>query len=1326
MYRPRLSLYVLVFLSLIAFATAIPTTAQNLGSLAGTVTDPSGASVAGATVTLTDLATNTSRTTKTTPTGTYNFAQVSPGNYRLEVVQTGFKKFAQEPVAILVATPSTVDARLEVGAVTQEVMVESAALPAINTQDATVGNPFDEHQVKSLPFLARNVVNLLTLQPGVIFTGESDTDLLSMGTMTSLDMREGSVDGVRGNQTNVTVDGVDSNDWQNQSPFTSALPVTLDSVEEFRVTTTNANATEGTVGGPEVALVTKSGTDNFHGNLRWYYRTSGTAANQFFDNESGLSRPKLQRQIPGASLGGPIKKDRFFFFLDTEERREASSEPVVPRQVPSDALRDGVLVYQCNTASQCPGGTVQGLTASHNIPAGAFGLTPAEFKSLDPAGLGVNPAMITLLNFYPHGNDPSQGQDAGLSFNALEFNSPIFRNSDIQTARLDYKLTRDGRHSIFWRGTIGDYHVALQDAMFPGDPPSSLLLNNSKGFAVQYQGQLSSTLVDTARYGFTRLGVEETGANGAAFSIRSFDNLYPSTPTEGGNGGAALRDGSHRVPVHDIGDDLTYTRGVHTLQFGASVLLIHNQRIDLAESFPSFLINNGFCVSLCDDMVSAINGGTTFPAVANPNLFERSMMALTGSITQVNATFFADPHTNTLLPSGSPELRDFAERYYEVYAQDSWKVRPNLTFTYGLRWGYETPPWEVNGYQVAPTEPILTWFRQRAEDMNKGIPSSASPLLSWGLAGSAWGKSSWYNPDYRNFAPRIALAYSPNLSSGIGHALFGDTGKTAIRLGSGIFYDRVGQAIAVDSDLNGSPGTSTSLIDGSQTFNLTDAPRFSGTCTSSGICSGLPSLGAYFPVPTKAVFPFSPVANASNLGFVVDQNLRTPYSLHFTASVQRELQKGLVLDVAYVGTMGRRLLGKVDFGQYLDIRDPKSGQDLWGAFRQIAAIANPTPSNPTAAVSPAQATSIKPIPFFQDMLPNMPQFAAAFAAANPTSFDTKLNYASMTPTQAFYAYTVQDTVASWSCALFPLDTFVGPGGFPSPWNKTVDPNGTGFVLFDQQFSSLPGWTNFGNSNYNSLQVSLRKTVGFATFGFNYVYSHSIDNDSGTENGDLNNAGNGTLNALIQNPFDLRAGRSSSDFDLRHDFNANWVITLPFGRGQKFASGASRLENLLIGGWEISGLARWRTGFPQTPANGFNFPTNFFLTTPGTIVSPIGTHVVQNGANGLPNLFRNATAALNSIGFTLPGFSGSRNYWTGPAYADFDAGVAKAITMPWSEQQVMRFRVTAFNVFNSVNFADAPSGESLDPTAPNVFGQFVSTAGPRGGAREMEFAVRYEF
>jgi hypothetical protein len=1324
---------------LLSFAVLIIAVAsasgQNAGSVTGAITDPTGAGILGATVTLTDLANNTSRTGTSNAGGEFSFVQVNPGKYKVEVTKDGFKAHVEQNVTVLVATPTRLDIRLELGAVNQQVLVESASEPALNTQDATVGNPFDEKEVKELPFLARNVVNLLTLQPGVVFTGQSDTDRLSMGSIGELDPREGAVDGVRGNQTNITVDGIDANDWQNQAAFTSALPVTLDSVQEFRVTTTNANATNGIVGGAQVDLVTKSGTGAFHGNVRWYYRTSGTAANDFFANANGIARGKDQRNIGGGSIGGPILKDRIFFFLDNEERREVVSAPLIfPRNVPSAALRHGVLVYDCTGDPACPAAstTVTGADGTAvNVPANAFGLSPAQFQAADPAGLGINPAMLTYMGNLPQGNNPTAAFDGGFSFDALSFNTNEATKNNVYTSRFDFVLTKNGRHTIFWRGQLQGLKSDLLQAQFPGQTPASQLLNNSRGFAVNYQAQLGSSFVNTVRYGLTRIGVAQSGTSGALFNIRSFSDVVDF----------AARPQARVVPVHEVNDDLSWTHGKHAFQFGGALYFVRNSNSNATNSFPAFSANNGFCINLCADYNLTAAGA---PGPADPTSFVRAFMMLTGSITQVNATVFATP-SGTFLPPGSLEKRNFSENLFEGYAQDSWKLRSNLTLTIGLRYGYETPPWEANGFQVRPTVDIGQWFREREIQMNNGIPSDASPLLSWGLAGKAnHGANSWFNPDYKNFSPRVALAYSPNFDKGLLQALFGNAGTSSIRLGAGVFYDRIGEALAVDSDQNGSPGTATALINGSQQFSLATAPRFSGTCTSTG-CTGLPAVGPpFFNIPTAATFPFTPAADTSNLGFAVDPNLRTPYTIHLTASFQRQLRGGVVLDAAYVGTLGRRLLGKADFAQYEDIRDPQSKMDLFTAFRQIATIAAVTPTSGGPTIAPrvpvggfnepnvAALSAISAIPFFTNMLPNMPAFAAATLckSADPNLASCQAGYSGLTPTQAFYAYSMVKSGAtaggaSWSCALFALDTSPFPGGPPTPWNATVDPQGDGFVLFQPQFSQLDAWTNWANSNYHSLQVTVKKTAGFGTFAFNYVFSRSIDNASSSENADNipnANLSNGTAQGLIQNPFDLRLNRGVSDFDLTHNFNGFVVLDLPFGHGRRFASGASGFLNAVIGDWEITNAMRWRSGFPLSPNNGFNFPTNFFLTSSGTLTTSLQSSITRSkGPGGVANLFTDANAALADVAFTLPGLPGSRNALRGPAYASLDLGVHKAFRL-WNEHTRLQLRATAFNVFNTVNFSD--SGVSLDPTSPATFGQLTATASGKG--REMEFAVRLEF
>lgn len=1294
--------------------------AQNLGTVHGRVTDATGAAIPGVTVEIVGKATEATRTTTSDAAGSYEFTDLNPGTYSINVSQTGFKKFVRENVQILVASSTTADIRLEVGTMSQQVTVEAAAAPLLNTADATTGNAFNQDQVEDLPFLARNIVSLLSLQPGVVYTGESDTDTLSLGSTSKMDNREGVVNGVRGNQSNITVDGVDSNNWENQGAFSSALPLTLDSVQEVRVTTGNANATDGTSSGGQVALVTKSGSNDFHGNLRWYYRTTGFTANSFFNNADGIERPKLLRNIWGGSLGGRVVKNRAYFFLDNEERRDSSATTQGPRSVPSDALKDGALIYACATPADCPGGTVLGQTTSHTVPAGSFGLSPTDIAAIDPAHTGVNQNMISYMSLFPSGNVPGAGIDGGLSFSGFRFNAPSNLSSNVYIARFDFNLTQDGRHAIFWRGSLIGASDTLVGAQFPGQGPAQQLLNNSRGMSIQYQGQLSPTITNTFRYGFTRAGVALSGATGPSFGARDFDSII--------NFGA--RPNSARIPVNEFNDSVSWARGKHTLTFGGLIRFLKIERVDASAAFPSLTINQGVCPNLCSEAFANVTGVLSDPAPTSAQFFTEPFMLLTGSITTASQTLFSDPHTQQFLPGGTINRRTTAEHDFEIFAQDTWHWRSNVTITAGLRYEYETPPWEVNGFEVAPTTDLDQWFFDRVDNMNQGIPSHNSPLLSWDLAGRANGKPSWYNPDRKNFAPRLAIAWSPGYQDGVLAKIFGGPGKSSIRAGFGMFYDRIGQPIALDSDKFGSPGVSTTVADGTSPFTLANSPRFSGSCTVAG-CTGLPDVSEFVPIPTSAALPFTPSATFSNFGFFVDPHLRTPYTMGFSFSYERELPKKMSFEVAYIGTLGRRLTAKGDYGQYLNIKDPASGMSLWQAEDKLAAVIGPHYNSPAVdPTNPAALATIAPVPFYENMMPGIPTDMALFTG-NPA-------YGTLTPTQAYYAFQllVFPSGPSWACGIAVADRLPN-FGLPTPWNATVDPAGQGFVVLDPQFTSLGGWTNWAWSSYHSLQLSLHKTVGPAIFTASYVLSKSIDNASSAENGDVG-GDYGSLVGLIQDPFDLGLNRSVSDFDLRHNFNGNFLLRLPFGRGQRYASHVGGAMNALIGGWEITGLARWRSGFPLTVGNGFNYPTNWQRNALGTLTSQVDSNLTRSGVGGVPNIFTNPQSVIdNDFAFTLPGFGGTRNAIRGPGYFSTDAGVYKSFVMPWgAERQRLQFRVNAFNVFNNVNFsAGAPwapgnvsgwNGLTLDPTSPSTFGQITQTAGPRGGAREMEMALRYEF
>ena len=381
-------------------------------SLRGTVTDPQAAVVAGAEVVLADPAVAFSRTQKTDDHGTYQFLQVPPGTYAVSVGAAGFTNSRKENLVLQVNTPATLNFVLRVGAANTTIDVQSEA-PTVNTVDASLGNPFDSKQILEIPSEGRNAVELLSLQAGVTYVGNQ--------VDTGADSRGGSVNGARSDQTNITVDGLDNNDQLLGDAFSGVLRIPMDSLEEFRVVTTNSNADSGRSSGAQVSLVTKSGTNQFHGSAYEYNRSSLGTANDWFNKraelQSGLpNKPgQLIRNTFGAAVGGPIVKNRFFFFANFEGQRSREAVQVT-QSVPSANLRQGIVSYACSPGYDGnPGGdapcdlSTPGVTTSSLVPEGDLLMTmrPADIQSIDqgclssgtcPNGNGVSQSVLNQWN----------------------------------------------------------------------------------------------------------------------------------------------------------------------------------------------------------------------------------------------------------------------------------------------------------------------------------------------------------------------------------------------------------------------------------------------------------------------------------------------------------------------------------------------------------------------------------------------------------------------------------------------------------------------------------------------------------------------------------------------------------------------------------------------------------------------------------------------------------------------------------------------------------------------------------------------------------------
>ena len=376
---------------------------QGTTSLRGTILDKTAASITGATVTLTNTEQGVQRAVTSSDTGAYEFVSLPPGTYAIRVEATGFRAYDQKNIQLLVNNPTTLNVTMLVGSTSETVEV-SAQTQTINTTDASLGVAFGENQVKQLPLESRNVGDLLSLQAGVVYTGNNPS--ITQGQKDT-DTRSGAVNGARSDQSNVTLDGIPVNPKGGYA-FQSVLPVTLDSVEEFRVTTSNAEADAGSAGGAQVALVTKSGTNTLHGSAYEYNRNSFVSANDYFLKQSELesgepNQPQfLNRNIFGGSVGGPIKKDRLFFFANYEAYRDAEQQSAL-RIVPTAALRDGVVQYVCDASATCPGNTVTGLSgATYTAAAGQPG---AVAGAIDGDGSGGRAAGLHGTGWARSGGD---------------------------------------------------------------------------------------------------------------------------------------------------------------------------------------------------------------------------------------------------------------------------------------------------------------------------------------------------------------------------------------------------------------------------------------------------------------------------------------------------------------------------------------------------------------------------------------------------------------------------------------------------------------------------------------------------------------------------------------------------------------------------------------------------------------------------------------------------------------------------------------------------------------------------------------------------------
>jgi hypothetical protein len=1192
-------------------------------SLQGVVRDPQNKVAPGVEVSLVSQTTGASRTSITSDQGAYVFPQIAPGTYELRAELPGFKSIVASDLRLLVDSPASLDLRFELGEVAETVVVSAERM--LNKVDASIGVPFDQVQIAALPLESRNVFQLLSLQPGVTQCGY--------------------VAGARSDQSNLTLDGIDVNEQQLGTAFESVLRVTPDSVQEFRVTTTNPTASQGRSSGAQVSLITKSGTNSWNGSLYHFHRNTVTTANTFFNNravdENGdpdpVPRPALLRNLFGGTVGGPIKRDKAFFFFSYEGRTDRSEQSVV-RDVPLPHLGQGRVRYK-NTAGD------------------VVTLEPEDIQALYP--VGINPAALALLSAasqrYP-ANDNTVGD--GLNTGGYRFNASKPLDWHTYIVKFDYLLS--DRSQLFFRGNYQWDNEVDDPQQFP-DTPKRNLWTHPTGMALGHTWSLSSTFQNSARYGLTRQAFSSQGDS--AENSTNFRFVY--LPYSYG------RTLSRVTPVHNFTDDVSWIKNNHNIQFGTNIRVIRNQRQSQAGTFDSLVVNPYYYE----------NSGSALTAPI-PDLGSGSVLALmsgvaavVGRYSQYGTNFNFGLDGNILAP-GTPNRRTFATEEYELYFQDTWRLHPTLTLTAGLRWGMSIPVYETQGYQVKPSTNLGRFFEERKGSATRGIPRN--DIIEIDLAGPVYDRDGWYQKRWNDFSPRAALAWSPNFDGGPLGAIFGNRGQSVFRGGFGTSYDRIGSALAVFFDLNNSLGYSSSWTNGANSFNLSDkpAPLFTEIGQDVRVMPGVN-------VPDRLVFPLTHPADGNRrIESTLDDNLVSPLNYNWSFSWGRELPRGLYLEGSYFGRKARNLLAQRDIMAPNNITDTNSGMDYYSAARILS----------EHRLNETMVGDVPDIPFFENLFPNFSMYG-------------------LSPTNTVYLLIAREDqdgfdIYDWTWVQHYLN------------NRGTVPN----MFYHPQWGSLTTWSTMGSSDYHAFAFSARQRFHQdLSFDMNYTFSKSIDTASG-----LQRAGAWDSSAFIINSLRPDDMRSVSDFDITHIVNSNWLWSMPFGNGKRFANTSNSIVDAIIGGWNLNGIFRWNSGLPTgRTVDMTGWQTNWQIRSANVRIRDTQSSPTKSG--DAPNLFKDTTYAYQSFRTPFAGESGDRNIWRLQGYSAVDIGLFKSFRLPY-EGHSLTFRWETFNVTNTQRLGGAISALTMgaDPFLGDPGPDFGKITNIQGEPRVMQFGLRYEF
>jgi hypothetical protein len=1193
-------------------------------SLRGVVKDPSGALVAGASVTLLNQSTGTTYHAETNAAGFYLFPIVTPAKYLITIT---FKSFATQTrtAELLVDQPATIDFTLRVEAA--EVTVDvSAATEALNFTDATMGNAVGNNIIEALPMEGRDPISLLSLQPGVLYLGNIVTD-----------SRTGAVAGGRSDQGNITLDGLDDNDQVYGTAFTGILRSTLDSTEEFRVTTSNGTAASGRSSGAQVNLVTKSGTNNFHGSLYEYYRPNNTVANSFFlKNQEILSNEPNQPQhyvmnTFGGSLGGPILKDKLFFFYNYEGQRQAI-DYVVGATVPTASFMQGGLQYTD------PNGTLHQLDAAQ-VAQLDQPCTTQTFNGAPvcPNGPGANAAVLSYYAKVPLATGAVLGD--GLNSGSYFFTSPAPTHLNTNIAKIDYNL--NSKHRFFIRGNLQrDTTGGVEN--LPGQPPQSFTDDNTKGLAAGYSWVPTPNIINDLRYGYVRQGYQIGGIGVGEY----VDVAGLQQPT------AQTRNTYLHVPVNNITDTVSWIKGVHDFQLGVNWRGVSNQHGTDSNSFDGAETNPLYASQADLPNPNNVLGGSFATA------WEYAYADLMGVVPEVFDVYNYKITSTTggvALPEGAFVQRSFHANEFEYFLQDTWHVRSNLTLTLGLRHTILQTPYEVNGQQESPTINMDAWYKARESAALQG--QVYEPLISLAPSGKANHQPGYWPKQKLNVAPRVGVVWAmdPN---------------TSVRASAGMYFDHYGEALVESFDQEGSYGLGAGIANAADQLGFENSPRFTGA-------HNIPNIPLPPFTPTQT-FPYQPPVNGFGIDWGMDNHLKTPYAEAANFSLQRKLLGGWVGEGAYVGRFGRHLLQQLDLAEPVDLVDTQGGGDYFSAARILSAEVDAAPFGPNGV----KTATVSPIKYFEDMFPYM----------------KNTDYAGESATQAIFnnAWAPQRYTNGETLALAILDVFqIFPGSPTTPrfWSSQFSSlyswDSIGTSSYNAMQLTLRHPVSHGLAVDFGYTFAKSLDIGSETERTNQLEA-SLD-DAYT-NFAIQNTWNPRLNRGPSD-FDIRS-QINADWVYDLPFGRGRQFLASSNRAVDAVLGGWQVSGLTR--W-TSGLP-FTLESPAFPTN-YNNPGFGIVAAPVATHREIVDGVPREFTAATAKAIGNGIYFGSPIRLPYAGEAGERNDFRGDGVFDIDFSLSKSWAL-W-EQARLKFAAEAYNLTNSVRFDTSPNGLDSATASPNL-------------------------